>query len=149
VAPVPQATEFAADAVAPSALPVPAWPQANCAAAGAGTSAKTNIESAAAPAQDFIRLYIASVTTRGICALSSKMSADLDRSVGQACEGRMASSMLALIPRCAKVEGGGAPHINRSVEAKAMLVLGGCFFSKCCQIASRHASRVTGHAGST
>jgi hypothetical protein len=40
--------------------------------------------------------------------------------------------MLPLIPRCAKVEGDGAPHINRSVEAEAMLVLGGCFFSRCC-----------------
>jgi hypothetical protein len=73
VAPVPQATELAPVAVAPSALPVPAWPQTNCAAAGAGASAKKNIESATvAPPQDFIRLDVALVTTRGICALSSK-----------------------------------------------------------------------------
>jgi hypothetical protein len=70
---VPQATEKRLGAVAPSALPVPAWPQTNCAAAGAGASAKKNIESATvAPPQDFIRLDVALVTTRGICALSSK-----------------------------------------------------------------------------
>jgi hypothetical protein len=41
-----------------------------------------------------------------------------------------------LIPGWAKVEGDGGPHINRSVEAQAMLVLGGSFFSRCCRIAS-------------
>jgi hypothetical protein len=34
------------------------------------------------------------------------------------------------------VERDGGPHINRSVEADAMLVLGGSFFCECCRIAS-------------
>lgn len=34
---------------------------------------------------------------------------------------------LPFIPRLAKVDGDAAPHINRSVEAEALPVFGGCF----------------------
>jgi len=76
---------------------------------------------AATQAQDFIRLYIASVTTRGICALSSKTPAILIDRLDQICETN-GSCLLPFIPRRAKVERDGAPHINRSVEVEAMPV---------------------------
>jgi hypothetical protein len=48
----------------------------------------------------------------------------------------MTDGYVSLIPGWAKVKGDGGPHINRSVEAEAMLVRGDSFFSKCCRIAS-------------
>ncbi|RXT34676.1 hypothetical protein B5V03_38805 [Bradyrhizobium betae] len=91
------------------------------------------MESTAAPAQDFIRLYVASVITRGICALSSKMSTDrLDQT-------RRTNDIFlpAFVQRSATVEGDDAPHINRSVEVEAIPVFSDRFSLACCQIASR------------
>jgi hypothetical protein len=47
---------------------------------------------------------------------------------GRGHAGRTEANGVIHLIQGAKVEGAGVPHINRSVEAKAMLVFGGCFF---------------------